>query len=118
MSLFSVLLVSLGMIVCLTMLSFAFAGPSTGKRARARLENVKERFSQSEAVRAQVQLKRIISQRDSRLDDMMKRFIPNPALLRKRLEKTGKNWTPGGYAASSAGIAALVIAFASSGLNT
>lgn len=87
MNLFPVVLAGLGMLACLTMLGFAFAEPGTGKRTRARLEAVKERFSQSETVRAQVQMKRILSQRDSRLDNMMQRFIPNPALLQQRLEK-------------------------------
>lgn len=108
MNLFPVVLAGLGMLACLTMLGFAFAEPGTGKRTRARLEAVKERFSQSETVRAQVQMKRILSQRDSRLDNMMQRFIPNPALLQQRLEKTGKNWTLGQYVSASFGIAVIL----------
>src|SRR3546814_6079561 len=91
MNLFPILLIALGMTLCLGMLGFALAGPSTAKRARARLEGVRERYSQSDAVRAQVQMKRLVAQRDNRLDDMMNRFVPNPALLKQRLERTGKD---------------------------
>src|SRR3546814_15057616 len=75
MNLVPFLLVSAGMTACLAMLGYAVAGPGTGKRGRARLEKVKERFSQSETVRAQVQMKRILSRTDSRLDDVMKQFV-------------------------------------------
>lgn len=113
MNLMPVLIVMLGGAACLTMLAFAFSGPSTGKRARARLEGVKERFSQSEAVRAQVQMKRLLSSRpETRLDEMMKRLVPNPALLRQRLERTGKAWTLGGYTMASLGIAAVILILA------
>lgn len=108
MNLFPVLLAILGAIACVSMLGFAIAGPGTGKRSRARLEAIRERFSQSETVRAQVQMKRILSQRDSRLDNVMQRFIPNPALLQKRLDRTGKGWTLGYYVATSLGIAATI----------
>lgn len=109
MDLFPLMLIIFGMVLCLGMLGYAFAGPSSNKRARARLEGLRERHSQSDAVRAQVQMKRLIAQRDGRLDDMMKRFVPNPALLRQRLERTGKNWSLGTYVGTSFGIT-LVIA--------
>src|SRR3546814_10581403 len=105
MNLFPILLIALGMTLCLGMLGFALAGPSTAKRARARLEGVRERYSQSDAVRAQVQMKRLVAQRDNRLDDMMNRFVPKPALLKQRLERTGKEWRPGRYVAVTLGIA-------------
>src|SRR3546814_21158131 len=97
------------------MLGFALAGPSTAKRARARLEGVRERYSQSDAVRAQVQMKRLVAQRDNRLDDMMNRFVPNPALLKQRLERTGKEWQLGRYVAVSLGIAMLTALAATAG---
>ena len=113
MNLMPVLIVMLGGVACLTMLAFAFAGPSTGKRARARLEGVKERFSQSETVRAQVQMKRLLSSKqETRLEEMMRQLVPNPALLRQRLERTGKTWTLGGYMMTSAGIAVIILAVA------
>src|SRR3546814_11571502 len=90
MNLFPILLIALGMTLCLGMLGFALAGPSTAKRARARLEGVRERYSQSDAVRAQVQMKRLVAHGAHRLDDMMNRFVPTPAPLKTRRGRTGK----------------------------
>src|SRR3546814_89112 len=115
MNLFPILLIALGMTLCLGMLGFVLAGPSTAKRARARLEGVRERYSQSDAVRAQVQMKRLVAQRDNRLDDMMNRFVPNPALLKQRLERTDKEWQLGRYVAVSLGIAMLTALAATAG---
>jgi len=103
------LLLAGGVLLCLLMAAAALRGPSTSKRARQRLENLRERFSQSDTVRTQVQMKRILSQRSSRLDNMMVRILPKPALLRQRLSRTGKSWTLGGYGAASSGIAMAVM---------
>ena len=53
-------------------------------------------------------MRRIIAQRETRLDLAFHRLIPNPALLQKRLDMTGKNWTVGKYAMTSLGIAAVI----------
>src|SRR3546814_11063338 len=77
MNLFPILLIALGMTLCLGMLGFALAGPSTAKRARARLGGVRERYSQSDAVRAPVPMKPLVAQPDNRLDHMRKRCVPH-----------------------------------------
>ncbi|MDB5693093.1 MAG: type secretion system family protein, partial [Alphaproteobacteria bacterium] len=57
----------------------------------------------------QAQLKRILQNRaESRMDGLAQRFIPKPALLRMRLQQTGKSWTLGQYASVSLGIIAVV----------
>src|SRR3546814_20892232 len=60
-------------------------------------------------------MKRLVAQRDNRLDDMMNRFVPNPALLKQRLERTGKEWQLGRYVAVSLGIAMLTALAATAG---
>jgi tight adherence protein B len=73
----------------------AFTGPSTGKAQSRRLEAVKGRHIEDAAVATQ--MRRIVAQRDTRLDLAFTRLLPNPALLRKRLDQTGKDWTLGQY---------------------
>src|SRR3546814_18332427 len=46
---------------------------------------------------------------------MMNRFVPNPALLKQRLERTGKEWQLGRYVAVSLGIAMLTALAATAG---
>src|SRR3546814_8107162 len=46
---------------------------------------------------------------------MMNRFVPNPALLKQRLELTGKEWQLGRYVAVSLGIAMLTALAATAG---
>src|SRR3546814_7785985 len=60
-------------------------------------------------------MKRLVAKRDNRLDDMMNRFVPNPALLKQRLERTGKEWQLGRYVAVSLGIAMLTALAATAG---
>ena len=50
-------------------------------------------------------MRRILAQRDTKLDNAVNSFLPNPALLQKKLEMTGKNWSVGKYALISGGIA-------------
>ena len=110
MSGISLFLLVAGMLVSLLLVGFAFAGPSTGRQQAKRLENVRERHSRSTEIAAQAQLKRIFANRQVKgMDGLAQRLIPNPALLRKRLERTGRSWTPGQYAMVSAGMVATII---------
>jgi tight adherence protein B len=98
-----------GLIGTLALAFFAFRGPSTSKASLRRLESVRERHSKSNEVAAQAQLKRILQSRtETRMDGLAQRFIPKPALLRQRLQKTGRSWTLGQFASASLGIIFLV----------
>ena len=90
-----------GALATLAMIYYAFAGPSVGKARVRRLDDVKERHSKSTEVAAEAQYKRILASRQTKMDGVAQRFIPNPALLRKRLEQTGKEWTLGKYLGAS-----------------
>ncbi|WP_420140305.1 type II secretion system F family protein [Sphingomonas sp.] len=54
---------------------------------------------------AETQLRRIDLQRATRLDQTFQTLIPNPDLLRRRLQATGRNWGLGGYALVCGGLA-------------
>jgi tight adherence protein B len=85
---------------------FAFAGPSPAKAQSRRLDSLRERHSKSSEVVAQAQMKKILSGRETKMDGFAKRFIPNPALLRRRIEQTGKPWGIGHYALASLALGA------------
>ena len=100
---------AIGLIGTLALAFFAFAGPSVSKAQVRRLENVRERHSKSTEVAAQAQLKRILQHRgQTRMDGFAQRFIPNPALLRRRLQQTGRTWSLAQYVSTSAGMLAVV----------
>ena len=105
MSGFTMMMMAAGLLGTLLLVVFALAGPSAGKLQSKRLESVRERHSRSSEVAAQAQLKRIFANRNqTRMDGFAQRFIPNPALLRKRLEQTGRSWTLNQYVLVSVGL--------------
>jgi len=99
-----------GLFTTIMLIMAAFAGPSVAKAQAKRLESVRERHSRSSETVAQLQLKRIYAQRQNRMEGLAQQLIPNPALLRRRLERTGRTWTLGQYAIAS--IILAVAAFA------
>jgi tight adherence protein B len=93
----------------LGMVFFAFSGPSAAKASNRRLESVRERHSRSSEVSTQAQLKRILQTRQqTKMEDLAQRFIPNPALLTRRLQQTGRAITLPQYAAACLGLTVLV----------
>jgi tight adherence protein B len=106
---FSTLLLMGGLLGTIVLVAAAFSGPSMSKAQNRRLETVRERHSKSNEVAAQAQLKRILQNRtESRMDGLAQRFLPNPALLRRRLQQTGKTWTLGQFAAGCLLVIAVV----------
>ena len=93
-----------GLTLTLGIGAVAFAGDGGSKKVSKRLEALRERHSGSRELLAQAQMKKIIAQRENRLDSVVKQFIPRPAELRARLERTGKEWTLGNYGLACAGI--------------
>jgi tight adherence protein B len=91
---------SLVMIILMT-------GDGDAKRASKRLQQVRERYSGSREVLAQAQMRRILATRENRLDNVFSSFVPNRAALRTRLERTGKSWTFGQYAAANVALAVI-----------
>jgi tight adherence protein B len=96
-----------GLIGFLLLLVLAFSGPSASKAQARRIESLKERHGPGSTV-VEAQMRRILAQRDTKLDSAVNSFLPNPALLQKKLEMTGKDWSVGKYGLISGGIALAV----------
>jgi tight adherence protein B len=106
----SMIMLLLGMIAALALAYVAFKGPSPEKAGNRRLETLRERHSKSSEVAAQAQLKRILASRNTgKIEGLASSLIPNPALLRQRISRTGKEWTLAQYMMASGGIALAVM---------
>src|SRR5919112_3950135 len=87
----------------------AVRGPSAGKNVKRRIELIKERHGDSIAGSAQAPIRKLFAERASKFEGYASTLIPKPALLRKRLEMTGKDISLGKYGIVCVGIVLLVI---------
>ncbi|HEU4961141.1 MAG TPA: type II secretion system F family protein [Sphingomonas sp.] len=97
-----------GAALMLLLVAFAFSGPSPDRIRSRRLAAVRERHSASAAAAVEAKMRRITAGRDTRMDAAAMRFLPKPALLKKRLAMTGKSWTVGQYGMATLGITVIV----------
>jgi tight adherence protein B len=86
----------------------ALRGPSATKALKRRIELVKERHGDSAGVVAQAQIRKLLADRQSKIEGYASTLIPKPALLRKRLERTGKDISLAKYSLICAGITAAI----------
>jgi len=86
----------------------AMQGPSASKALKRRMELVKERHGDILTGHAQAQIRRLMAERSNRIESFASSLVPKPALLRKRLEMTGKDISLGKYAMVCLGIVLLV----------
>src|SRR3569623_3615509 len=91
-------LIILGGLGTLVLMFNALRGPSASKALKRRMELVKERHGDVIAGNAQAQIRKLMQARASRIEGFASTLIPKPALLRKRLEMTGKTISLGKYA--------------------
>ncbi len=101
-------LLIIGGIGALFLAFLAIRGPSASKNLKRRMELIKERHGDVIAGNAQAQIRKLFAQRASRLEGYASTLIPKPALLRKRLEMTGKNISLAKYAMICTGIVLFV----------
>jgi tight adherence protein B len=87
---------------------FAARGPSTGKAVKRRIEMIKERHGDVIAANAQAQIRKLFAQRASKVEGWASTVIPKPALLRKRLEQTGREISLTKYAAITLGLTLII----------
>ena len=102
------LLLLIGGVGSLGLAFFAMRGPNAGKAAKRRMELLKERHGDVIAGNAQAQIRKLMAERASRIEGFASSLVPKPALLRKRLEMTGKDITLGKYATICLGIVLLI----------
>jgi tight adherence protein B len=101
-------LIVIGGVGALGLAYMAMRGPSPGKSVKRRMELIRERHGDVIAGNAQAQIRKLFSQRANRLDGVASTLIPKPALLRKRLEMTGKDITLGKYLVVCLGLVAVI----------
>jgi len=101
-------LLIIGGVGALSLAFMALRGPSSGKSVKRRIELIKERHGDVIAGNAQAQIRKLLSARGNKLEGYASTLIPKPALLRKRLEMTGKNIALGKYAIICVSIILLV----------
>jgi tight adherence protein B len=109
-----IIIVTIGVLGALLLGSKAVTGPNPRKSLKRRVELIKERHAEGGvlAANAQAQIRKLMAARSSRVEGIFSTLIPRPALMRRRLEQTGKDITLGKYAMGSIGLALFVAALA------
>jgi tight adherence protein B len=92
----------------LMLIAMAYRGPSASKVVKRRVEQIKERHGDVIAGHAQAQIRKLFAQRANRIESLASRLIPKPALLRRRLEMTGKNISLAKYSLISVGVTVVI----------
>src|SRR5918997_3917310 len=75
----------------LLLIAKAYRGPSASKTLKRRVEMIRERHGDVIAGHAQAQIRKLFAERATRIESLASTLIPKPALLRRRLEMTGKD---------------------------
>ena len=102
-------LILIGGVGALGLAFLAMRGPSASKSVKRRVEIIRERHGDVITGNAQAQIRRLFAERATKIDGLASTIIPKPALLRKRLEMTGKDITLGKYAVVCLGITIVTI---------
>jgi tight adherence protein B len=103
-------LLIIGGVGALGLAYMAVRGPSAGKSVKRRIELIKERHGDVIAGNAQAQIRKLFAERASKWEGYASTLIPKPALLRKRLEMTGKGISLAKYAMVCIGIVVFITA--------
>ena len=101
-------LLLIGGIGALALAYLAVRGPSAGKSVKRRMELIKERHGDVIAGNAQAQIRKLFAERAGKWEGYASTLIPKPALLRKRLEMTGKEISLAKYLGICVGLLAFV----------
>jgi len=103
-----IIIVAIGVLGAILLGLKAMGGPNASKAAKRRMEMLKERHAEGIAATAQAQIRKLMAARASRVESLASTLIPKPALMRQRLERTGKEITLGKYMLGSLGLLAVV----------
>ena len=102
------LLLIIGVFGTLGLGFMAMRGPSAATSVKRRIELIKERHGDVIAGNAQAQIRKLFAERASKFEGYASTLIPKPALLRTRLEQTGKDISLGKYASICIGVIAII----------
>jgi tight adherence protein B len=107
------MLLVLGLLGALGLVAIAFSGPSASKSTKRRLELIRERHAEGIlAATANAQIRKLFANRNSTVESWASTLVPKPALMRQRLDRTGKSISLGQYAMACAGLLFVVSALA------
>src|SRR5688500_10061373 len=87
----------------------ALSGPSPGKTVKRRLELLRERHGDAVTASAQAQIRKLFANRQPKVESALSTFLPKPAMLKLRLEQTGKDISLGKFAGISISIFAVIM---------
>ena len=102
------ILLIVGLLGTLFLGYLAVSGPSQRRAVKRRIEALKERHGDVITASAQAQIRRLMS-RQSKAEGFASTIIPRPALLRQRLERTGRNISLAKYLAICGGLMVFVM---------
>ncbi|MBY8822756.1 type II secretion system F family protein [Sphingomonas colocasiae] len=106
MPIMPMIMMTVGALAALLLVFVAFSGPSTSKALSRRLSSAKDRHASSASASIEAQMRKAISARQTtKMDSVASQILPNPALLKQRIGRTGKAWTLGQYGVASLGLA-------------
>jgi tight adherence protein B len=106
-------IIAVGLLAVMVLGYSAVKGPSVGKTAKRRLELLKERHGDAVTASAQAQIRKLMAARKSpNGESAFASMMPKPALLRRRLEQTGRDITLQQYFIASLGLLAVVFGLA------
>jgi len=107
-----IIIVAIGVLGALLLGGKAMGGPNPRRSLKRRVELIKERHAEGGvlAANAQAQIRKLMAARSGSVEGLFSTLIPKPALMRKRLEQTGKDIPLGKYAMFSLGITGFVAA--------
>src|SRR5438067_5339411 len=103
-------IILIGGVGALGLAYFAMRGPSASQTVKRRMELIRERHGDVIAGNAQAQIRKLLSQRAQRFEGYASTLIPKPALMRKRLEMTGRDISLGKYGSVCVGLVVITIA--------
>ena len=109
----TLLLLGLGLFGALALVAIAFSGPNASKSSKRRLDLIRERHAEGVlAATANAQIRKLFANRNSKAESWATTLVPKPALMRQRLERTGKPIALSKYALACVGLLAAVAALA------
>ncbi len=103
----SFIMLGSGALLAMALLFLAMSGPSQNKAYHRRLDELRERHSGS-SNSVEKQMRKLIAAKPTANHEGGSSLLPNPELLAKRLQRTGKGWTLRNYTLACVGIGAVV----------